>query len=69
MDDGFKLFQPSDHYSDLHERNGSRDLSAGDWKLGRHYADRQTHMWAPVEEEGTFDYEQILAFLERWPDS
>jgi hypothetical protein len=65
IDDGFKLFQLSDHYSGLPERDGSRDLSAGDWKLGNHYADRQTDMWAPVEEEGSFDNEQILAF---WRD-
>lgn len=65
IDDGFKLFELTDHYSDLPEREGSLDLSAGNWKLGHGYADRQTDMWPPVEEEGSFDNEQILAF---WRD-
>lgn len=62
LDDGFKLFELIDHYSDFPEREGVWDLSAGEWKLGHHYADRQTDMWPPVEVEGSFDNEQILAF-------
>ena len=73
LDDGFKLFQLIDHYSDLPEREGAWDLNAGEWKLGIHYADRQTDMWPPVEVEGSFDNEQILAFwmrgLSRDPES
>ena len=72
LDDGFKLFQLIDHYSDLPEREGAWDLNAGTWKLGRHFDDRQTDLWAPVEVEGSFDNEQILAFwmlgLERDPE-
>jgi len=62
LDDGFKLFELIDHYTDLPERDGVWDLNAGEWKLGHHYADRQTDMWPPVEVEGSFDNEQILAF-------
>jgi hypothetical protein len=65
LDDGFKLFQLVDHYSNLPDREGAFDLNSGEWKLGRHLADRQTDMWGPVEEEGSFDNEQILAF---WMD-
>ena len=47
--------------------------AAGGWKLGNHYEDRQTDMWGPVEVEGSFDNEQILAFwmrgLSRDPES
>lgn len=73
LDDGFKLFELIDHYTDLPERDDVWDLNAGEWKLGRHMADRQTDMWAPVEVEGSFDNEQILAFwmlgLVRDPES
>ena len=62
LDDGFKLFELIDHYSNFPDRDGVWDLNAGEWKLGNHYADRQTDMWAPVEVEGSFDNEQILAF-------
>jgi hypothetical protein len=62
LDDGFTLAQLLNHYSQLPEREGAKDLAAGQWKLGRHFADRQTDMWAPVEIEGSFDNEQILAF-------
>lgn len=62
LDDGFKLFELIDHYSNFPDREGVWDLNAGEWKLGRHYADRQTDMWGPVEVEGSFDNEQILAF-------
>jgi hypothetical protein len=62
LDDGFKLFELIDHYSTFPDREGAWDLNAGEWKLGRHYADRQTDMWGPVEVEGSFDNEQILAF-------
>lgn len=62
IDDGFKLFELIDHYSDFPERDGVWDLNAGEWKLGRHLADRQSDMWAPIEVEGSFDNEQILAF-------
>ena len=62
LDDGFKLFELIDHYSQLPERDGAFDLSSGIWKLGRHTEDRQTDMWAPVEVEGSFDNAQILAF-------
>ncbi|MDJ0905976.1 MAG: hypothetical protein QNI96_08165 [Woeseiaceae bacterium] len=62
LDDGFKLFQLIDHYSTFSDREGTWDLNAGEWKLGNHYADRQTDMWAPIEEEGSFDNEQMLAF-------
>jgi hypothetical protein len=65
LDDGFKLFELVDHHSDFPERDGAWDLNSGEWKLGRHLADRQTDMWAPVEAEGSFDNEQILAF---WMD-
>lgn len=65
LDDGFKLFSMIDHYSDLPERDGVVDLNAEDWKLGDHYGDRQTDLWPPVEVEGSFDNEQILAF---WRD-
>lgn len=62
LDDGFKLFELIDHYSNLPERQGAWDLNAGEWKLGRHLADRQTDMWPPIEVEGSFDNQQILAF-------
>lgn len=62
LDDGFKLFELVDHYTNFPDRDGVWDLNAGEWKLGRHLADRQTDMWAPVEVEGSFDNEQILAF-------
>lgn len=62
LDDGFKLFELLDHYSNFPDREGVWDLNAGEWKLGRHLEDRQTDMWAPVEVEGSFDNEQILAF-------
>ncbi len=73
LDDGFKLFELIDHYTDLPDRDDVWDLNAGEWKLGRHLADRQTDMWAPIEVEGSFDNEQILAFwmlgLVREPES
>jgi len=62
LDDGYKLFELIDHYSNFTDREGTWDLNAGEWKLGHHYADRQTDMWPPVEIEGSFDNEQILAF-------
>lgn len=62
LDDGFKLFELIDHYTDFPERDGVYDLNSGQWKLGNHYADRQTDMWPPIEVEGSFDSEQILAF-------
>ena len=62
LDDGFKLFELIDHYSDFPEREGVWDLNAGEWKLGHHYEDRQTDMWPPIEVEGSFDNEQLLAF-------
>ncbi len=62
LDDGFKLFELIDHYSTFPDRDGVWDLNAGEWKLGHHYADRQTDMWGPVEVEGSFDNEQLLAF-------
>lgn len=62
LDDGFKLFELVDHYAELPERDGAWDPGAGGWKLGRHLADRQADMWGPVEVEGSFDNEQILAF-------
>ena len=62
LDDGFKLFHLIDHYSSFTDRDGAWDLNAGEWKLGNHYADRQTDMWAPIEVEGSFDNEQMLAF-------
>lgn len=62
LDDGFKLFELIDHYSDFPEREGAWDLNAGEWKLGYHYAERQTDMWPPVEVKGSFDNDQILAF-------
>lgn len=62
LDDGFKLFELLDHYSTFPDREGAWDLNAGEWKLGHHYKDRQTDMWAPVEVEGSFDNAQILAF-------
>jgi hypothetical protein len=62
LDDGFTLSQLLDHYSQLPEREGALNLAAQQWKLGRHFADRQTDMWGPVEVEGSFDNEQILAF-------
>lgn len=65
LDDGFKLFELIDHYSDFPERDGVYDLNSGEWKLGNHLADRQTDMWPPVEAEGSFDNEQILAFWMR----
>ncbi len=65
LDDGFKLFELTDHYSDFPDRDGVWDLNAGEWKLGYHLEDRQTDMWAPVEVEGSFDNEQILAFWMR----
>ena len=72
LDDGFKLFELIDHYSNFPDREGSWDLNAGEWKLGRFFPDRQTDMWGPVENEGSFDNEQILAFwmlgLDRPPE-
>lgn len=62
LDDGFKLFELIDHYSDFSDREGAWDLNAGEWKLGYHYAERQTDMWPPVEVKGSFDNDQILAF-------
>ena len=62
LDNGFKLFELIDHYSSFKDREGVWDLNAGEWKLGHHYADRQTDTWPPVEIEGSFDNEQILAF-------
>ncbi len=62
LDDGFRLFQLIDHYSTFPDREGTWDLNAGEWKLGSHYADRQADMWGPVEVEGSFDNEQMLAF-------
>jgi hypothetical protein len=72
LDDGFKLFELIDHYSNFPEREGVWDLNAGEWKLGHHFKDRQTDMWPPVEVEESFDNEQILAFwmlgLDRDPE-
>lgn len=62
LDDSFKLFQMIDHYSQLPVREGALNLASLEWKLGDHYADRQTDMWPPIEIEGSFDNEQILAF-------
>lgn len=62
LDDGFTLAQLLNHYSRLPEREGALNLAAEHWKLGRHFADRQTDMWGPVEVEGSFDNAQILAF-------
>lgn len=62
VDEGFSLFELIDHYSALPERKNSKILNQQGWKLGNIFDDRQTDMWAPVEQEGSFDNEQILNF-------
>ena len=62
LDDGFRLFELMNHYATFADRDGALDLNAEPWKLGNHYADRQTDMWPPIEVEGSFDNAQILAF-------
>ncbi len=62
VDEGFSLFELIDHYSVLPERKNSKILNQQGWKLGDTFDDRQTDMWTPVEQEGSFDNEQILNF-------
>lgn len=62
LDESFSLPELMDHYIELPERKGSKVLQDQGWKLGDTYADRQTDMWPPVEQEGSFDNEQILRF-------
>lgn len=62
LDESFSLPELMDHYIELPHREGAKVLQDQGWKLGDTYADRQTDMWAPVEEEGSFDNEQILRF-------
>ncbi|QBY03735.1 hypothetical protein E2K93_04780 [Thalassotalea sp. HSM 43] len=62
IDEAFSLFELVDHYVALPERKNSKVLNQQGWKLGDVYQDRQTDMWAPVEQEGSFDNQQILNF-------
>ena len=64
LDEGFSLFELVDHYTyaSVPERAGSKNLSQQGWKLGNVYADRQTDMWSPIEERGSFDNIQITNF-------
>jgi hypothetical protein len=62
LDESFSLPELMDHYIKLPHREGSKVLGDQGWKLGDTYADRQTDMWAPVEQKGSFDNEQNLRF-------
>ncbi len=62
IDEGFSLFELVDHYMMLPQRENAKVLNQQGWKLGDTYDDRQTDMWAPVEQIGSFDNEQILNF-------
>lgn len=62
VDEGFSLFELIDHYLVLPERKNSKVLNQQGWKLGDTFDDRQTDMWAPIEQKGSFDNKQILNF-------
>ncbi len=68
IDEAFSLFELIDHYSSLPQRENSKILNQQGWKLGDTFEDRQTDMWAPVEQIGSFDNEQILNFWLRGLD-
>ncbi|MEW6999287.1 hypothetical protein AADZ86_16500 [Colwelliaceae bacterium BS250] len=62
IDEGFSLFELIDHYLVLPAREGAKVLNQQGWKLGDTFDDRQTDMWAPIEQRGSFDNQQILNF-------
>lgn len=62
IDEGFSLFELIDHYLILPQRENAKVLNQQGWKLGDTYDDRQTDMWAPIEQRGSFDNQQILNF-------
>jgi hypothetical protein len=62
LDNAFDLFGLLERYTNFEDRPDAKDLKSGDWKLGNMYDDIQTDMWAPVEQEGSFDNQQILNF-------
>ncbi len=64
LDQAFELFPLMEHYVALPVREGATDLMAGGWKLGDTYDDRQTDMWVPIEQPGSFDHQQIINFWE-----
>ncbi|WP_448551407.1 hypothetical protein [Thalassotalea montiporae] len=62
MDEAFSLPELKDHYIHLPQRHGAKVLNQRGWKLGNVFADRQTDMWPPIEQVGSFDHQQILNF-------
>lgn len=62
LDESFSLPELMDHYIDLPHREGSKVLRDQGWKLGDTRADRQTDLWPPVEQVGSFDNDQVLRF-------
>jgi hypothetical protein len=62
VDEAFSLFELVDHYLVLPARDNAKVLNEQGWKLGDTFDDRQTDMWSPIEQEGSFDNEQILNF-------
>ena len=66
VDEVFSLFEWVDHYLLIPLKNNAIDNAkvhnGQGWKLGDTFDDRQTDIWAPVEQEGSFDNEQILNF-------
>ena len=62
LDTAFSLGELKDHYIQLPDREGADAINRNGWKLGNAYADRQVDMWAPIEEVGSFDHEQMILF-------
>jgi len=62
VDEAFSLFELIDHYSVLPIRENAKILNQQGWKLGDTFEDRQTDMWPPVEQENSFDNQQVTNF-------
>ncbi|WP_088328997.1 hypothetical protein [Lacimicrobium sp. SS2-24] len=68
LDEAFSLPELKDHYIQLPQREGAKVLNQQGWKLGDVFADRQTDMWPPVEQVGSFDNQQVINFWTRGID-
>jgi hypothetical protein len=62
VDEAFGIFDLLNRHAQLPPREGAIKLEWSDWKLGNMYHHRQMDMWAPVEQEGSFDNIQVTNF-------
>lgn len=62
LDESFSLPELKNQYINLPIREGAKALKLQGWKLGDVLADRQTNMWPPTEDVGSFENQQIKNF-------